>query len=143
MRVQDLLEAPSRGRKPRSGRGSTTHNIEMSSEQDDVKIEVEYEFNVEPPEYEDGFKSMDGAVELEDAQITPFTFEKKRYTEITPEIVGYLEFPTKFEKLHKALIDRAQDDEKKKPLTKQETDKLVKEYLNFVFDNYVNVFDIE
>lgn len=136
MRVSDLFEAR---RKPNSGRGTATHTIELSSEDDYVEVEVEFEFTVEAPEYEDGYKSYPGGVDLDDATVQSFTFEKKRYTEITPEIVGYIEFPSKFEKAHKAEIDRAQDEEKKRPLSKKETDDLVNEYLQFVFDNYVEI----
>ena len=136
MLVRDLLEIR---RKPSSGRGTATHTIELSSENDSVEIDVDFEFTVEAPEYEDGYKSYPGGVDLDDASVQPFTFEKKRYTEITPELVGYIEFPAKFEKANKAKIDRAQDEEKKHPLSKKETDDLVNEYLNFVFDNYVEI----
>ena len=138
MLVKDLFEAR---RKPRGGSGSTTHSIDMASDDDSIEIEVKFDFDVEPPEYEDGYKVHGESITLEDTKVEPFTFEKKRYTEITPEIVGYLDFPPKFEKLpgNKALIARAQDEDKKHPLTKKECDDLVNEYLSFVFDNYVEV----
>lgn len=141
MRVSDLFEARGgRGRnKPYSGPGSAMNVIEMASDNDSIEIEVEFNFNVEAPEYEDGYKSYDGGASLENTKIQPFTFENKKYTTITPEIVGYLEFPLKFEKAHKALIDRSRDEEKKHPLSKKETDDLVNEYLVFVFDNYVEI----
>jgi hypothetical protein len=130
MHVRDLLENL-------GGKGSETSTVELTSEDDSVEIEVEFMFDVEPTEYEGGYVSSQGGVDLEDTKIQPFSFEKKRYTEITPEIVGYLDFPVKFEKQNKALIDRAQDEEKKTPLTQKETRELVNDYLAYMFDNYV------
>jgi hypothetical protein len=135
MLVRDLLEV--RRRQARGGSGSETSTIEMASDNDSIEIEVEFMFDVDPTEYEGNYVFSQGGVDLEDTKIEPFTFEKKRYTEITPEIVGYLEFPLKFDKQHKALIARAQDEDQKHPLTKKETDDLVNDYLVFVFDNYV------
>jgi len=136
MLVKDLLEIRRRN-DYHGGPGSETSTIEMASDDDSIEIEVEFLFNVEETEYEGGYVFSQGGADLEETKIEPFTFEKKRYTEITPEIVGYLDFPMKFEKQHKALIDRAQDEDKKHPLTKKETEELVNDYLVYVFDNYV------
>ena len=139
MRVIDLFEAPRR-KKPFSGPGSKNHTIEISNfDGESAEIEVEFHYRVEAPEYEDGYKSYDGGVSLENTKILPFTFDGKKYTTITPEIVGSIDFPLKFEKANKALIDRAKDEKQKHPLTKKETDDLIDKYLAFVFDHYVDI----
>jgi hypothetical protein len=134
MRVRDLLENRNRYR---GGSGSITKTIELASDNDSIEIDVEFLFDVKETEYEGNYVFSQGGVDLEETKIEPFTFEKKHYTEITPELVGYLNFSLKFEKKHKALIDRAQDEEQKHPLSKKEAKDLVDFYLDDYFDNYV------
>src|ERR1035437_2446933 len=74
MHVRDLLENL-------GGKGSETSTVELTSEDDSVEIEVEFMFDVEPTEYEGGYVSSQGGVDLEDTKIQPFSFEKKRYTD--------------------------------------------------------------
>lgn len=136
MLIRDLLEA--RRREQRGGKGSKSSTIEMASDNDSIEIDVEYFYNVEPGESEGGYTYAEGGIDLEDTEIQPFTFEGKHYKEITPEVVGFLEFPPNFLKdsNNKALVARAQDEDKKHPLTKEETKKLVDRFLDYVFENY-------
>ena len=113
MLVRDLLEKHDN----RGGPGTINGTIELMSDDDSIEIDIEYNFDASAPEYEDGHLFYSGGFELNSAKVSPFTFEKKRYTKITPELVGNLDIPSKFEKKCpqkiKDYIKRGQDEAQK------------------------------
>ena len=141
MKIKDLLEV--RGRGSRSGSGSEDGTIELSSDDESIEVDLTYHFNVDEAEYEGSYVAYRGGVDLEDTKVHPFTFMGKKYTKFAPELLQYIDWPRKFEAKHKALIDRATDEEQKHPLTAKECDDLMEEYFVFDFENYVaNKIDI-
>lgn len=102
MKVHDLLEK-------RYSDGAVDITLELSSDDDSCEVTVECEYDVEPTEYEGGYVFYQGGADLTDAKIKPFEFMGKKYTDITPELVQYLETSRAIEKDHKAVLDKARD----------------------------------
>lgn len=135
MKIKDLLEV--RGGSSRSGSDSEDGTIELTSDDESVEVDLTYHYDVEPTEYEGSYVFYRGGVDLAETKVHPFTFMGKKYTKFTPELLQYIDWPRKFETKHKALIDRATDEEQKHPLTAKECDDLMEEYFVFYFENYV------
>lgn len=121
---------------------SKTITVELVSENDAIDIEVEFRYKVDPSESEGGYIYYHGGANLESTQISAFTFEGKQYSEITSDLIGYLDFPTKFKEKHLELVNRAQDETKQDPLSNIETELLVEEYFQFTFDSASDNIDV-
>lgn len=105
--------------------------LELASEDDFVEVEVEVKYSVEPAEYEDGYLMYGATFTPEDYKIKPFKLDDKHYVEITPELVGGIEFHSSVIKQHKALIDRIVKNDYVP--TKVETDVLVSAQVDAIF----------
>lgn len=128
MKLKDLLEA---------NNGSEEQTIELTSDDESVEVDVVYHFDVEPAEYEGSYMFYGGSVNLADVTVRPFTFAGKKYTKFTPDVLQYIDWPSKFKAANKALVDRAADESQKHPLTQKECDDLMDKYFDFDFKNSV------
>lgn len=124
MKVQDLLEK-------RYSDGSVEIYLELSSEDDSAEVEVECEYDVEPTEYEGPYVSYQGGASITDAKIKPFDFMGKKHTDITPDLIQYLETTKAVEKKHKEVLDKAREGHVP---SKKEADDIVNDLIDEMFE---------
>ena len=135
MKLNDLLERHDWHDEydPRDDIKPATATIELSDVDDEggeVEVELEFEYDIEPTEYEGNHVFNRGGADCTDVKITPFTFKKKRYTDIPHELVKYVMFDYAFETKHRDEVKKAEADK----LTKAQAEQLMNQYYDYLFD---------
>lgn len=116
-----------------------TVSIDLIDPRSDAKIphrvNIEFKYHLTPAEYEEGYKSAEAGVELDDSRVLPFQFRGQHYTSLAP-VTAFIDYEDEFKKNWDEEIEFAAEDDK------DSQKKLEQEYLDFLFQKMCEDLDI-